>query len=415
MKSIKARFSLVLFTVILIALSLTITAVAAHFKYDGFSEYGQITHNVYIDPDGAVLDGVISEGEYACEPIKLTPTSNGVYFSDWTDTGLPEDFLKEVLPESMTYYVTYTEKGLYLAAEIVDKHHYGDCGDEIAALWGVDSLAIDISIDAYGDIGNGSYSQANMLDRTRINYGLIEDSSGMLTNASYCYPVSSYGMFSDLESVSYDTYEIRRDESKDTTTYEIFVSWFDLWLEEFAPERVFLNFQIDIADERYTYLAAEGYIACLGGLRYSCKLPDEVMAENGYTNASIYHVFELCGVNPDDEIKTESTAPDQTEETEEADTTEEVIGTEETTEDGGSKNPSPSDTTEATSDDTTEAKTEEKTEAQSRFEENDKDASGDKIDKNSGCSSSLGAMPLAALAFCSVGSILFFKKREKEQ
>lgn len=430
MKSINA--ALVIFTVILISISITITAAASgRFQYDGFSEYGQITHDVYIDSDGADIDGVISEGEYACEPIKLTASSAGVYFADWTDAGLPDDVLYEVLPESVTYYVTYNETGLFIAAEIVDKNHYGNCGEEIQNLWGVDSLAIDISIDAYGDISSGRYTQKHMLDRTRINYGLIEDSSGMLTNASYCYPVSSYGMFSNLESVHLDTYEISRNEATSTTVYEIFVSWFDLWLEEIAPERVFLNFQIGIAHEEYTRLAADGYIACLGGLRYSCKLSDEAMAENGCTSSSIYHVFELRGVNPDGEPTTESTTPAVTEEITEVTEVTEVTPTEAISEEITTEIKTEEKTEEKTDVKTeektevkTEVKTEEKTEAKTEVKTEEKtesqsnttkgDKGDDKTDATSGCSSSLGAFSAMIIIFSGISATLLCKHRKDE-
>ena len=103
---------------LLSALSVTVSA-SDDTPYDAFADYGQQTYNVP-PSQGIKIDGVVSEGEYACEPIEVNKDSEGMNWMDWSKEGFPEEEIPEVLPYSIKYYVTYDETGLYVVDETVD-------------------------------------------------------------------------------------------------------------------------------------------------------------------------------------------------------------------------------------------------------------------------------------------------------
>ena len=324
---------------LLSALSVTVSA-SEDTPYDAFADYGQQTHNVP-PSEGIQIDGIVSEGEYACEPIELNEKSEGMNWMDWTKDGFPEEEIPEILPYSIKYYVTYDETGLYVAAEIVEASLFTRCNNKID-IWGLDSLEIDVAVDAYGDIENGTYTQAYMLDRIRSTYALWDDGSGVLTPVGICYTGSSYGIYNPPDDMLDGTYMITRDEDKQLTTYETFFSWEDLYMEKNIPDQVFMNFQLHLGDARYLDYVADGYIGCLGGLRYACQLSDQDKADIGTDKSMALHIFNL--VDPADSDETEAPTEEVTEAPTEAPTEE---ATEESTAAPGTQAPETGATTAA--------------------------------------------------------------------
>jgi hypothetical protein len=289
---------------LLSVLSVTVSA-SEDTPYDAFADYGQQTFDVPAS-EGVKIDGVVSEGEYACTPIEVNKDSDGMTWLDWTKEGFPEEELSEILPYSIKYYVTYDKEGLYIAAEIVEASLYTLC-DRMEDIWGTDSLEIDISLDAYGEIPDGTYSQASMLDRLRTNYCLWDDGSGELIPLGLCFTAASYGYHQPINDMGADTYMITRDEDRQLTTYEMFFYWYDLYFEDAVPDRVFLNFQLHLGDSRYTEYVQDGYIACLGGLRYACQLDDDAKADLGTDKGMAPHIFNLTDADKLNGTVTEET------------------------------------------------------------------------------------------------------------
>ncbi len=364
------------------ALSVTVSA-SDDTPYDAFADYGQQTYNVP-PSQGIKIDGVVSEGEYACAPIEVNKDSEGMNWMDWTKEGFPEEEIPEILPYSIKYYVTYDENGLYVAAEIVEASLYTRADNKID-IWGLDSLEVDVSVDAYGDILDGTFTQAFMLDRVRATYALWDDGSGALTPVGICYTASSYGLYRVNEDMPEGSYMVTRDEEKQLTTYEMFFGWEDLYMEENIPQKVFMNFQLHLGDGRYLDYVADGYIACLGGLRYACRLSDAEKAELGTNNGMALHIFNL------------GASEDSTDEVTEAPTDE---------------------VTEAPTDEVTEAPTEEITEALTDAPateaptEAPTDAPATEAPAEapkSGCGSALG-MTAAVMAFAAAAAVVLKKK-----
>ena len=286
------RILSVLVAVVMLMAALAVTVSASDdTPYNAFADYGQQTYNVP-PSQGIKIDGVVSEGEYACAPIEVNKDSEGMNWMDWTKEGFPEEEIPEVLPYSIKYYVTYDETGLYVAAEIVEASLYTRADNKID-IWGLDSLEVDVSVDAYGDLEGGTFTQAFMLDRVRATYALWDDGSGALTPVGICYTPSTYGMYNVNEDMPEGSYMVTRDDDKQLTTYEMYFSWEDLYMENKVPQKVFMNFQLHLGDGRYLDYVADGYIACLGGLRYACRLSDEEKAALGTDNGMALHIFNL--------------------------------------------------------------------------------------------------------------------------
>lgn len=286
------RILSVLVAVVMLMAALAVTVSASDdTPYDAFADYGQQTYNVP-PSQGIKIDGVVSEGEYACAPIEVNKDSEGMNWMDWSKEGFPEEEIPEVLPYSIKYYVTYDETGLYVAAEIVEASLYTRADNKID-IWGLDSLEVDVSVDAYGDLEGGTFTQAFMLDRIRATYALWDDGSGALTPVGICYTPSTYGMYNINEDMPEGSYMVTRDDDKQLTTYEMYFSWEDLYMENKVPQKVFMNFQLHLGDGRYLDYVADGYIACLGGLRYACRLSNEEKAALGTDNGMALHIFNL--------------------------------------------------------------------------------------------------------------------------
>lgn len=289
--SVKRILAVLTAAVLLVSIPVSASASADDIPYNGFADYGQQTFDVPAS-EGIKIDGVVSPGEYACTPIEVNKGSEGMTWLDWTKEGFPEEELSEILPYSIKYYVTYDKNGLYIAAEVVEATLYTVC-EQMQDSWGTDSLEIDISLDAYGEIPDGTFSQSDMLDRLRTNYCLWDDGSGELTPLGLCFTASSYGYHQPINDMGADTYMITRDEERQLTTYEMFFYWYDLYFEDTVPSQVFLNFQLHLGDSHYTEFVQDGYISCLGGLRYACQLSKEDAAELGTDKSMALHIFNL--------------------------------------------------------------------------------------------------------------------------
>ena len=376
-----ARILSVLVAAIMIMTALSVTVSASEdTPYNAFADYGQQTHNVP-PSEGIQIDGIVSEGEYACEPIEVNKDSEGMNWMDWSKEGFPEEEIPEILPYSIKYYVTYDEEGLYVAAEIVEASLFTRCNNKID-IWGLDSLEIDVAVDAYGDIENGTYTQAYMLDRIRSTYALWDDGSGALTPVGICYTASSYGLYNVNEDMPEGSYMVTRDDDKQLTTYEMFFGWEDLYMEKNVPDQVFMNFQLHLGDARYLDYVADGYIGCLGGLRYACRLSDAEKAELGTDNGMALHIFNLV----DDADSDETEAP--SEEVTEA-PTEEV--------------------TEAPTEEATEEITEAPTQAETKAPETEAPTAPETEPEKTGCGSAIG-MTAAVTAFAAAAAVVLKKK-----
>ena len=290
MKNTTRILSAILMAVMLLStFSVTAAASADDVPYNAFADYGQQTFEAPAS-EGITIDGVVSEDEYACTPIEVDKDSEGMTFLDWTKAGFPEEELPEILPYSVKYYVTYDAEALYVAAEIVEASLYTRC-DNISEIWGLDSLEVDISADAYNEIPDDTFSHSDMLDRVRSTYALWDDGSGALTPVGLCYNTSTYSMYQELGDMG--EYAITRDEDKQLTTYEMKYYWGDLCMEDSVPEYVFINLQLHLGDGRYLDYVQDGYVSCLGGLRYACQLTEEEGREIGTDMAMAPHIFKL--------------------------------------------------------------------------------------------------------------------------
>lgn len=345
---VKRALALLTAALLLVSLPVSASAAADDVPYDAFADYGQLTFDVPAS-EGIKIDGVVSPGEYACAPIEVNKDSEGMTWLDWTKEGFPEEELSEILPYSIKYYVTYDKKGLYIAAEIVEASLSTSC-DQIERTWAVDSLEVDIALDAYKEIPEGEYSQADMLDRVRTCYCLWDDGLGDYFPVGLCYTASSYGFYQVMNDMG--DYMITRDEDKQLTTYEMSFLWEDLDYESTGvPDQVFINFQLHVGDSRYLEYVQPGYESCLGGLRFAAQLTEQDMSDLDTDKSMALHIYNLTDADRLNGKVTEDTAAEETTEA----PTEEI--TEEITEAPTAEETTAEVTTEAPAEETTEAPT----------------------------------------------------------
>lgn len=343
--SVKRILALLAAALMLLSLPITASASAEDVPYNAFADYGQLTFDSPAS-EGVVIDGVVSKGEYACTPIEVNKDSVGMTWLDWTKTSFPEEELPEILPYSIKYYVTYDEEALYIAAEIVEASLYTRC-DRLEDIWGLDSLEIDVAVDAFDDIPEGTYSHSYMLDRIRVTYALWDDGSGVTTPVGVCYTQSTYGMLQTNQSMDEGTFMVTRDDEKQLTTYEVSFTWEELYGAPRVPKNVFVNFQLHLGDGRYLDYVQDGYIACLGGLRFACQLDDTAKAETGTDKSMALHIINLTdAARLNGDVVEDTTAGETTE-----DPTEEI--TEEVTEAPTAEETTVEETTEAPAEETT--------------------------------------------------------------
>ena len=345
---VKRALALLTAALLLVSLPVSASAAADDVPYDAFADYGQLTFDVPAS-EGIKIDGVVSPDEYACTPIEVNKGSEGMTWLDWTKEGFPEEELSEILPYSIKYYVTYDKKGLYIAAEIVEASLSTSC-DQIERTWAVDSLEVDIALDAYKEIPEGEYSQADMLDRVRTCYCLWDDGLGDYFPVGLCYTASSYGFYQVMNDMG--DYMITRDEDKQLTTYEMSFLWEDLDYESTGvPDQVFINFQLHVGDSRYLEYVQPGYESCLGGLRFAAQLTEQDMSDLDTDKSMALHIYNLTDADRLNGKVTEDTAAEETTET----PTEEI--TEEITEAPTAEETTAEVTTAAPAEETTEAPT----------------------------------------------------------
>ena len=306
---VKRALALLTAALLLVSLPVSASAAADDVPYDAFADYGQLTFDVPAS-EGIKIDGVVSPDEYACTPIEVNKGSEGMTWLDWTKEGFPEEELSEILPYSIKYYVTYDKKGLYIAAEIVEASLSTSC-DQIERTWAVDSLEVDIALDAYKEIPEGEYSQADMLDRVRTCYCLWDDGLGDYFPVGLCYTASSYGFYQVMNDMG--DYMITRDEDKQLTTYEMSFLWEDLDYESTGvPDQVFINFQLHVGDSRYLEYVQPGYESCLGGLRFAAQLTEQDMSDLDTDKSMALHIYNLTDADRLNGKVTEDTAAEET-------------------------------------------------------------------------------------------------------
>ena len=345
---VKRILALLAAALMLLSLPITASASAEDVPYNAFADYGQQTFDVPAS-EGIKIDGVVSPGEYACAPIEVNKDSEGMTWLDWTKDGFPVEELPEILPYGIKYYVTYDRERLYIAAEIVEASLSTSC-DQIERTWAVDSLEVDIALDAYKEIPEGEYSQADMLDRVRTCYCLWDDGLGDYFPVGLCYTASSYGFYQVMNDMG--DYMITRDEDKQLTTYEMSFLWEDLDYESTGvPDQVFINFQLHVGDSRYLEYVQPGYESCLGGLRFAAQLTEQDMSDLDTDKSMALHIYNLTDADRLNGKVTEDTAAEETTEA----PTEEI--TEEITEAPTAEETTAEVTTEAPAEETTEAPT----------------------------------------------------------
>lgn len=273
-------------------------------RYDRFADAGQLTHTVRATTTPITLDGKISDGEWNADPIEVKIGNPGVAWMDWTTAGFPQDELTEIIPFRILYYVTYNASGLYVGAEITEPSHY--CPDDsMTNLWTYDCLEVDVSLDAYGDRAKDLFTENEMLDRSRCTYALVDNGEDAPYGLGYCYTASSYGALAITNQPLYeDTYGIAREEQ--TTTYEIFYAWEDLYDEAKPIDEVYINFQLHIADMRYGEYCNPEYGYCVGGIRYAVVPDDDMKATYNTEAQMVMHIFKLEGDGEADATETES-------------------------------------------------------------------------------------------------------------
>ena len=302
---------------LMITMSLTVPAEDENNRYDRFADIGQLTHTVRATTTPITLDGKISNGEWNADPIEVKIGDPGVAWMDWTTNGFPQDELTEIIPFHIRYYVTYNASGLYVGAEVTEPSHY--CPDDsMANLWTYDCLEVDVSLDAYGDRAKGLFTESEMLDRSRCTYSLVDNGEDDPYGLGYCYTASSYGALAITNQPLYeDTYGIAREEQ--TTTYEIFYAWDDLYDEAKPIDEVYINFQLHIADTRYGEYCKVEYGNCLGGIRYAVVPDDDMKAAYNTEAQMIMHIFKLENIEKAGETETDSASePASASETESA-------------------------------------------------------------------------------------------------
>ena len=345
---VKRALALLTAALLLVSLPVSASAAADDVPYDAFADYGQLTFDVPAS-EGIKIDGVVSPGEYACAPIEVNKDSEGMTWLDWTKDGFPVEELPEILPYGIKYYVTYDRERLYIAAEIVEASLSTSC-DQIERTWAVDSLEVDIALDAYKEIPEGEYSQADMLDRVRTCYCLWDDGLGDYFPVGLCYTASSYGFYQVMNDMG--DYMITRDEDKQLTTYEMSFLWEDLDYESTGvPDQVFINFQLHVGDSRYLEYVQPGYESCLGGLRFAAQLTEQDMSDLDTDKSMALHIYNLTDADRLNGKVTEDTAAEETTEA----PTEEI--TEEITEAPTAEETTAEVTTEAPAEETTEVPT----------------------------------------------------------
>ena len=345
---VKRALALLTAALLLVSLPVSASAAADDVPYDAFADYGQLTFDVPAS-EGIKIDGVVSPGEYACAPIEVNKDSEGMTWLDWTKDGFPVEELPEILPYGIKYYVTYDRERLYIAAEIVEASLSTSC-DQIERTWAVDSLEVDIALDAYKEIPEGEYSQADMLDRVRTCYCLWDDGLGDYFPVGLCYTASSYGFYQVMNDMG--DYMITRDEDKQLTTYEMSFLWEDLDYESTGvPDQVFINFQLHVGDSRYLEYVQPGYESCLGGLRFAAQLTEQDLSDLDTDKSMALHIYNLTDADRLNGKVTEDTAAEETTEA----PTEEI--TEEITEAPTAEETTAEVTTEAPAEETTEAPT----------------------------------------------------------
>lgn len=309
------RSGKILATLLAVLLITAVLCVAAQAdgtnstSHDRFADAGQQTHTVRRTDTPITLDGKISNGEWNADPIEVKVGDPGVVWMDWTTNGFPEDELTEIIPYRIRYYVTYNAEGLYVGAQVTEPIHY--CPDDsIDNLWTYDCLEVDVALDAFDERAIGEFTEAGLLDRIRNAYSLVDNGEDAPYGLGYCYTPSTYGDYKVTRLPLDDAeYGIAREEQ--TTTYEIFFPWLELYGEEEPVDEVYINFQLHLADTRYTEYCEEGYGSCVGGIRYAVMLDEDQRAFYGTDQSMILHIFKLEGVKEAETTVTESatTAP----------------------------------------------------------------------------------------------------------
>ncbi len=286
--------------------ALTISTSAMTFGELG--DYGQNTYNVYEAETVPVVDGVVSEAEYG-KPVQVV---TDVFDSAVSYYSLSDSIdAKAALHTSITTYMTYDSKNLYVGVVVEDPSHSTPLDG--TGVWDGDYTEIDfMPIDqALDNVGN----------RSRYALGISDAGSvcGYYASDPDFVTARPYAINEVIPAGSYNTAVVKDG----VTTYEACLPWTDILGEK--PAESFLNYvQLGVAHKDMN--DQSDYEAYLGSWRNIYKLSDDdvedIAAQTGIAADALdrrsFNVMVLAGKAP---VETEAEVVEAVEDTAAAGTT----------------------------------------------------------------------------------------------
>ncbi len=293
---------------------------AAKCQYNVFADYDQLTFDMAGTTAAPVMDGVVSEGEYGTAMITVRPGDKGTFLSNWSveSNPLSDEAFAALMPEKVTFYLTYDENYLYLAAEVVEDKLYSTCAKP-EELWGTENMEFDIGVNPWGnyeEYADEGWTRTQAMERVTVCVGYTDFQNGNgPTPAALIGGTCSYTDYNAWESV--EGVGASRNEETKLTTYECMMAWERIYGDTAVPEVISLRYQLYIADGDYLYHVAPGYVNTLGTFRFYGTLTAEEMAATGADGASFPHIATLKDAKAmnDGTFRAEETEPETVPET----------------------------------------------------------------------------------------------------
>ena len=261
-------------------LSISVSALSAQ----DMGAYGQIKFNVYSTATPPVQDGVINPGEYGDPVAILNYGDPGIYFNappeEWTAAEL-----RQVLPNDMTWYITYDDNFIYIGVTLIDENH--DNPNTGPQVWEGDYVEW-----GFAPLVNDSFD--DMRDRARIAMGLGD---GGICIYSAGNPSVAAEHFDANEELQDRFGTITR--VGDLMTYEIKIPWANFTDNAKPPQRAYMYLQAGIGDTRFQERATYGsYIAVwrYGAPIHSDFSPHDLGDEVG--GQVVFHIANFAGAPP---------------------------------------------------------------------------------------------------------------------
>ncbi len=293
------KFTAISFIAAAMAL-LTVSTSAMTFGELG--DYGQNTYSIYEAETTPVVDGIVSENEYG-KPFQI--------ITDVFDSAVSYYSLSDgidaaaALHTSITSYMTYDDKNLYVAVVVEDPSHSTPL--EGTGVWDGDYTEIDfMPIDnALDNVGNRTRYALGISDAGNV-CGYYASSPDFVTDRPY----ANDQVISDT---TYNTVTVKDG----VTTYEACLPWAHILGEK--PSESFLNYvQLGVAHKDMNDLS--DYEAYLGSWRNIYKLSDEdvedIAAQTGIAADALdrrsFNIMILAGKAP---VETEAEVVESVEET----------------------------------------------------------------------------------------------------